>query len=281
MSKVLNANEICGHALRMVGAWPTSETAPLAEHLREALFRLDLIMAENAGVMEVFNLQLPTIEVTLTNGQQAYSLRALLLTQYPPNGIMFPIDASILLPGNNRQPLTIITRDRWDNLDQTSRYGVPVYAYMDRLTTDSMIRLWPFPAASDVTVYKLQLNLQQGAPNVAPAGVSGARAEDTNVTNLRAAWQRYMVYALACDLGDGAINKQPIQRLQRWTKERDDARFRIEVFENREHDNEPPIVDGYAIEDYLTEPRMRVYSRTSGTTSAGDDGNSGFDSGFG
>lgn len=250
MSKVLNANELCGFALRMVGAWPTSETAPLAEHLREALFRLDLLMAENAGIREVFHLQPPTIEVTLTNGQQSYNLRALLLTQYPENGIMFPLDAAIVLATGTVLPIEIVTREKWDRLPNLVSYGVPVFAYMDRLTADSMIRLWPYPAAGDTTVYKLRLNVQVGAPNLAPAGNTGARAESTNITGLRAAWQRYMIHALACDLGNGAINKQPIQRLQLWMKERDQAKFDIEAFENREHDTELPIVDGYRIADY-------------------------------
>lgn len=250
MSKVLNANELCGHALRMVGAWPTSETAPLAEHLREALFRFDLLMAENAGVREVFHLQLPTIEVELTNGQQSYNLRSLLLTEYPSQGIMFPIDAAIVLSSGTALPVEIVTREKWDRLPNLINYGVPIFAYMDRLVADSMIRLWPYPAVGDTTVYKLRLNLQQGAPNLAPSGVTGAKAEDTNVTGLRAAWQRYFIYALAYDLGDGAINKQSPQRLQLWAKERDAALARIEIFENRDHDTEPPIVDGYRIDDY-------------------------------
>lgn len=250
MSKVLNANELCGLALRMVGAWPTSDTAPLAEHLREALSRLDLLMAENAGVREVFHLQLPTIVVDLVNGQQNYNLRALLLTQYPEQGIMFPIDASIELASGTILPLEIVSREKWDRLPDVINYGVPIYAYMDRLVADSMIRLWPFPAAGDASLYKLRLNLQQGAPNLAPANVTGARAESTSVTGLRAAWQRYFVYALAYDLGDGAINKQSTTRLQLWAKERDAALARIEAFENRDHDTEPPIVDGYRTDDY-------------------------------
>lgn len=254
MSKVLNANELCGRALRMVGAWPTSETAPLAEHLREALFRLDLIMAENAGVMEVFNLQLPTIEVTLTNGQQNYNVRSLLLGQYPANGIMFPIDAAVVLATGTVLPVEIVSREKWDRLPNLVSYGVPTFIYMDRLIADPMIRLWPYPAAGDASVYKLRLNVQQGANNVAPQGVTGARPEDTTILNLRAAWQRYMIYALAYDLGDGAINKQPIPRLKEWARERDAARFRIESFENREHDTEPPIVDGYRTEDYEERP---------------------------
>lgn len=254
MSRVLNANEICGFALRMVGAWPTSETAPLAEHLREALFRLDLIMAENAGVREVFHLQPPAIEVDLTNGQQAYNLRTLLLTQYPSQGIMFALDAALVLPSGTALPLEIVSREKWDRIPNLAQHGVPVLAYLDRLTTDSMLRLWPVPAPSDTTLYKLRLNVQQGAPNLAPTGLSGARAEDTNVTGLRAAWQRFMIYSLAYDLGNGAINKQPIARLQLWKQDRDQAKGDIEAFENREHDTEPPIVDGYRTDDYEGEP---------------------------
>jgi hypothetical protein len=250
MSKVLNANEICGQALRMVGAWPTSETAPLGEHLRQALISLDLIMAENAGVREVFHLVPPTIQVTLTNGEQTYDLRQMLTSQFPSQGIMFPIEASLTLETGTVLPVEIVTRQKWESFPNLQTYGVPAFIYIDRLPTESVLRLWPYPHEDDEQVYKLNLVVQEGAPNLAPSGVTGARAEDTSLTGLRAAWQRYMIFALACDLGNGAINKQALTRLEAWGRERDIAMNKIESFENQEHDTEEPIALGYRTEEY-------------------------------
>lgn len=255
MPRILPSEDICARALRMVGEFPTSESAPDGEQLREAMFWLDMIYATTAGIREVFHLQPASVVITLTPGVRQYDLQTAMGGGWPGDGISFPTGAELLFPGGTKLPVEIVQKKTMDEIGTPAGTGVPRLIYIDRSPTPSIVT-WPTLAATEVQTYQLLLAFQRQSPDLSPKGVSGARPNSTNETGLRASWQQWMVLTLAISLGSGAINKQSDTTLQRWEKMAGTIRQELDAFENREHDTEPPIVDGYAISDYEAEARL-------------------------
>ncbi|MER8967715.1 hypothetical protein NKI25_18670 [Mesorhizobium sp. M0808] len=247
MSRVLKAKEICERALRMIGKFPTTESAPDGEDLREALFWLDMVMAEVAGTTRLFFLIPASIRLTLVAGQQPYLLSDE-ITAFPDNGFQFPVAAWLEDANGNRTPLEIVARDTWLEKSLLSTPGTPCEVYIDRLP-DPTLYTYPTIDATDTDVWTVVLDFQSYAPNVAPAGVSGTRPQDSVETLFRQAWQRWLTYKLCVDIGGGAVVKLPENSLARFEREELKARGALEAFENREHDTEPPTVEPFGMED--------------------------------
>lgn len=246
MSRSLFGREICERALRLVGQFPITESAPDGEHLREALFWLDLILAEIAGTHRVFFLVPTTKSLFLVAGEQSYNLSSTLGDEYPTDGIQFPVDAWIEDSGANRAPIQLVTRQAFESHPKSDESGVPVEAYIDRLASPTLHTFPTLPSTATET-YTIKLVVQTFAPNVAPSGVSGTRPQGTALHGFRQAWQRYLIYRLARDLGSGAIIKLPDASLKRYQEEGERAERPLLAFENREHDTEEPIVEPHGM----------------------------------
>ena len=144
-----------------------------------------------------------------------------------------------------RRPVDIVTRDHFLNHRHPGdSNGHPRQVYIDRLP-DNQLYLYPFPSSTDSNLYILELDVQTYAPNVAPAGVTGTQPQSQVLTKFRQAWQRYLCAQLAHDLGTGPIFKLSEARLNRFGSMASAAKNELEAFENREHDNEPPICHPY------------------------------------
>ena len=141
-----------------------------------------------------------------------------------------------------RHPIKIVKRDMFLARHEPNATGEPHMVYIDRLP-DLQLYLHPFPSATDPIFRVLQLDVQTYAPNVAPAGVTGTQPQANVLTQFRQAWQRYLVFKLSADLGSGAILKLPQQSINNFNNEAQLAKDRLEAFENREHDDVPPICD--------------------------------------
>jgi len=159
-----------------------------------------------------------------------------------------------------RHPISIVKRDQFMREHQPERNGRPEMIYIDRLP-DSQLYLHPWPEATDPGFYVLQLDVQTYAPNVAPAGVTGTQPQGAVLTKFRQAWQRYLVAQLSHDLGSGPIYKIGESSLNRFAGMAAMAKDRLEAFENREHDDTPPICASHDIDDdcgdYRFEERRR------------------------
>lgn len=253
MARTLSSNDLCGRALRMVGEFPTDQTAPDGEQLREALFWLDLIMASNAGLREVFHLQPATVAITLVPGQKDYSLSASMAGFFPRDGFSFPTHCEMLWPGQHAIPIPIVSKKRFSEIGRPDEIGVPRMIYIDRLPTDQRLLTWPTLSATETQVYKLMLDFQKSSPDLSPSGVSGARPNDTTITGLRTAWQQWVIMKLAIALGSGAINKQQASTIALWEKQAAEIKVELDAFENREHTTTIPVCESYGIDDYEAE----------------------------
>lgn len=243
MSRVLTAKEVCERALRAIGTFPLSESAPDAEQLREAMFWLDLIMAEVAGTRRLLHLIPEPVQFALTPGVSRYPLKSTLAGQYPIDGIQFPVGAWVVT-NSGEVPIPIVRRDTWSQAQAQAATGAPRMVYIDRapeLTLYTYPTL-PLDAASPLL---LQLDFQRNAPNVAPGGVSGAVPQDSTVTGYRQSWQRYLIMRLAMDIGSGPVIKLAEQSLARFERQALTAVHQLDAFENQEHDTEPPITRAF------------------------------------
>lgn len=242
MSSVLTASQICGKALRAIGAFPITESAPDGEQLREAMSWLDLIMAETAGTEKIFTLVPSTLPIPLVNGTGTYNLNNALGANLPINQVQYPIDAWLQDQNGNRYDLTITQRQTFEDVYQPAETGVPIWIYIDRLPNPTL-RTFPTIDAADPNTYTLYLLAQTYAPNVAPAGVTGTVPQGSILTGFSQAWQRWLVLQLAHDLASGPVIKLPQPSIDNFDKMAGRALERLLAFENREHDTEDPVCD--------------------------------------
>lgn len=254
MTRLLNATDICTRALRMIGAFPTSESAPEGEDLQEALNWLDLIMGEMAGTAYLFSFVPATIFVPIVNGAAVLPVP---INNSLMGTVAFPTEAFLVRPGGFCDAVTIVTRETFESVSAQAAIGQPRWVFVDR-TPDPVIQLFPAIDAADPGVYQLGLVVQTEPPDVTPKGVANSQPTSTG-HGFRAAWQRMLIYRLAADIGRGPVRTLPQGRLNDFRKEADIAFARLEVFD-RQHDNEPPIAASYDIGD-LREGFPRDYDR--------------------
>lgn len=246
MSRTLKAVEICSRALRLIGKFPVTDTAPDGEDLREALHWLDLLMAEHAGTgRRFFLIPAEPMRIPLVADTATYDL-ADDVQNVPADGFQFPVDAVLEDEQGNRTPLTIVARDTWDAKTNMATSGAPCEVFIDRLAAEPKLSVYPVPAESDL--WTVVLNVQTYAPNVAPAGVSGSRPQGATETNYRQAWQRWLIYRLAIDLGNGAIVHLPLDRIASYERQARAAELELDAYENREHDTEAPVAQPYGMD---------------------------------
>ena len=86
MSKLWKASGICERALRKIGAFSVNDTAADPEELSEALYWLDLAVAELAGTEQCQWLIPTTLSIALTANTPSYDLSTALGTGNPTDG---------------------------------------------------------------------------------------------------------------------------------------------------------------------------------------------------
>jgi hypothetical protein len=245
MSAVFTAAQVASTALRAIGSFPITESAPDGEHLREAMTWLDMLLAEKAGTMRIFQRVPATLSFPIVNGTQAYNLYTALGSQLPADRIQFVIDAWMQDQSGTRYPIEIVNRQKFETVDLPSETGMPEWIYIDRQQPPQVasptLQIFPTPDVADPTVYTLFLEVQQYAPTVAPGGVTGTQPQSAVLHAFGVAWQRWMVFQLAHDLGSGPIVKIGEASLTRFEKTATAAMAKLEAFENREQETTPPI----------------------------------------
>lgn len=247
MSRVLAASEICARSLRAIGAFPVTESSADGEQLREAMHWLDLILAETVGTDRIFSRVYPTtLPLTITNGTQSYNLFNSLGTALPPDKLLYITGAWIEDAAGNRYEVEVVGRETFEDVPDLAETGKPCRLTVDR-TENPTLRIFPTPASTDSETWTLKLVGQQYAPNVAPGGVTGTIPSGSALHQFGQAWQRWMVLQLAHDLGSGPIFKIAETSLTRFQKQADDARGRLDGFENAEHETGAPVCEPWGM----------------------------------
>ena len=137
----------------------------------------------------------------------------------------------------------LVTDNPWHRFEEEAdpdETGTPTMIYIDRLENPKL-RIFPVPSSTDTETWTIFLIVQTFAPDVSPKGVTGQQPNNSVLTGIRQAWQRWAVWQLAHDIGSGPVYALPDTRLQRFEKSADDAKTALLAYENREHESTPPI----------------------------------------
>ena len=233
MSKLWKASGICERALRKIGAFSVNDTAADPEELSEALYWLDLAVAELAGTEQCQWLIPTTLSIALTANTPSYDLSTALGQANPTDGVLFPIEAWLRNSNGEDEPLEIIRRKEYEDIADKDAVGAPTRIYIDRLGADQNLFVHPVP---DATGYTIRLVCQTYAPNLVGATPNAGG----NVGHgFSAEWQKWMVNQNAADIGSGPVRRLPPSEINDMRTQAEASRARLMAYSNREKVSQP------------------------------------------
>lgn len=233
MSKLWKASGIAERALRKIGAMSINDTAADHEELSEALYWMDLAVAEFAGSERCQWLIPATLSKALSADTASYDLSDFLGTSNPTDGVLFPVSAWIRNSSGEDAEIQILRRTEYEAITDKDQSGEPCSIYIDRLNADQNLYVWPVP--SDAT-YTLRLVCQTYAPNL----LSGTPNEGGNVAHgFSAEWQRWLVLQTAADIGSGPVRRLPSQEVSDMRQQAEISRSRLLTYSNTEKPSQP------------------------------------------
>jgi len=203
MAKLFSAREICTLAMRLAGVVAPQDTAAAESNTLVALSYLDLILGEKSGTTRLWFLV--PVDLTFTYTADADS-----------------VDISALLGSNNRidmlraaynadtdDEIALLRREDFDKIRNGGTFpfapGRKLYVASDGDDTyTAYMRPVPTEALSvRVTGNKLSTT------------VTAATGSSSNLAHgFETAWQRWMIYALAADIGNGPLARLPTDRVE-------------------------------------------------------------------
>lgn len=233
MSKLWKASGICERALRKIGAFSVNDTAADPEELSEALYWLDLAVAELAGTEQCQWLIPTTLSIALSANTASYDLSAALGMANPTDGVLFPIEAWIRDSSGNDTPIDIIRRRDFEDIEDKDKAGVTDRIYIDRLNEDQNVFVYPVPA---VTGYSIRLLCQTYAANM----LSGSPEGGGNIAHgFSAEWQRWLILQNAADIGSGPVRRLPPGEINDIRQQAAISRSALMAYSNREKVSQP------------------------------------------
>lgn len=229
MAQLMGVDEICIQALRKIQAYVPSDTGPDGNELNISRESLDIVLKHYLSSDHFWFVVSDTLSVTLAEDDDDYDLKTELGASWPSQGIAFPVDAALVDSNGNKNDLTIIRRDQWDNRDQTET-GRPREVFFDRSDpTTIRMRTWP-TISTDATTYTAELTVQKFAKQVWGGGVAA-----TTSAGLEPSFNMWAIYALSCYLGDGTIKELNDRTIDRLMRTRNTLFDDVKAFANAEH----------------------------------------------
>lgn len=233
MSKLWKASGICERALRKIGAFSVNDTAADPEELAEALYWLDLAVAELAGTEQCQWLIPTTLSIALTANTANYDLSDALGTANPTDGVLFPIEAWLRDSDGLDTPIDIIRRRDFEDIEDKDKAGVTDRIYIDRLNEDQNIFIYP---VVDESGYSIRLLCQTYAPNM----LSGTPEGGGNIAHgFSAEWQRWLILQNAADIGSGPVRRLPPGEINDIRQQAAISRAALMAYSNREKVSQP------------------------------------------
>jgi hypothetical protein len=226
MSGKLKVVEIATKALEKIGAFTANMTAPDPDELRRAIEWLDITVAHVAGTNRLFFLTPVTVTSTLTAATSSYVLSTLMGVNFPATGMAFPVEAYLRDSSGNDEPLELINRAEYEEIEDKTTSGPPEKVYIDRLSANQNIYVYPVP--SDGT-YSLRLVFQSYPATLTGGTVAGAGNLDHGFTQ---EWQLYLIMSLAATIGSGPVRTLPSAETARMEQIAGAAFARLMIYGN-------------------------------------------------
>lgn len=230
-SLAMSATDVAQRCLRKIGAYSINDTGPDEAEMAETLFWLEMLIAELTGTQDCFWLTAATLSVPLQPTISSYKLAD--VPGYPREGVTFVTgcwvhDASN--PGNDT-PIEIVRRKTYENQSQKSTSGTPEQVYIDRVQPSPTLITYPVLGAG-ITGFSLRLLLQTYNPSV--LAVKGNLPTGSKATGMGVEWNRYLVYALSAEIGDGPVRKIDKADVKDWREVATSSLAKLNSYSNRE-----------------------------------------------
>lgn len=226
MARVLTVSDICKRALRLIGEFPITETAPGQEQMSEALLQFDLMMAYEAGINDLVFFVPPTMTIQIAGGTQEYDLDTAAVTVGATSGVQKPLSA-VLDDGNgNITPLDMVTRNEFEQLANRLETGTPTRLYIDRLSSPAKMLVHPTPAVG-VDNFIVRMVFQTYSADL-------TKDAGNQSLKIRQAWGLWAQFALAEIIGSGPVRKLPETEIARLMKKAGDMKNELLQSDNRE-----------------------------------------------
>lgn len=231
MARVYEAREICERALRKIGSYSINDTGASASAMAEARWWLDMVLGHVSARQRCWWMVEDTAEFSLTAGEADYLLSAALPNAPSAQAV---VGLWIIRAGDGTsEPLKIVRRQEWEGRRTTSG-DPPEIAYIDR-TGEPTLRVNPIPA--DPSSYQLRVVYQSIAPDV--------RTGDPNakLAKWRAAWNLWIVTALAAEIGDGPVRKLPGDEVRAMRSDAAKLLAELDAYDAHEQADEPRRIE--------------------------------------
>jgi hypothetical protein len=218
--KFRTAAEIATLALERAGVFPVSDTGPDPVQLSRALTRLDMVVAEKAGVLRNWMLVPATAVVPLTADLASFDLITQAGGAIPVDDFQFVVETKLRFSNGDDQDIERIGRYEYEALPRKDQSGVPQFLFIDRTPRRPVAYVEPVPA---VAGFSLLVTYQRYAPDLTRKG----GAVDIG---LEPAWTRWAEYATAADIASGPVVRRPIAEVREWRAVAEAAWNKLEAF---------------------------------------------------
>lgn len=206
MAKLFSAREICALALKKIGVISAQDTAASEGSILTALQHLDLLLGEKTATSRFWSLVPQASTFTYPADAESCDISSLMGT-----GNALDIFMHAYLDDTDDE-ITLLTREEFDLYKNSGlfpfRTSRVLYVQTDSGDQSFTAYLRPVPTAA----IEIRVTGQKLSPTVSAAAGSTANLAHGMETGL----QRWMVFALSCDLGDGPLARLPEDRLDRW-----------------------------------------------------------------
>lgn len=248
-STFYSAVEVATLALQKVGSFSLDMTEPDEVQVYRALQWFDLEIAHLAGTGKCFWLMRDEVEVVLEDGINSYDLDSVAIDPDTGTalklGIQFPKEAMLEDADGVRRDrdIPLVTQQEFRrHISRPTTTGEPRAIFIDRLNGPTM---HVYPTPTDVEDgFKIILTVQTFANSVKPRGTTGDAGLGNRATGFPQAWNLWAVTRLASLIGDGPVVKLPAQTVALYTQQATGYLLALEAYQNRDHDNRPPIIRG-------------------------------------
>lgn len=219
----MNAASIAADALRQIGAFPPTQSSANPHELRVAVSALSDLVAHLYGTEEVPWLR-EYVAVELVADTATYDLAAVTsdASGCDPSIIehwdrAWLIEETSGVTTQRRTHFPLLYEPEWQARCSQGQTGRPEIGWISRRLTP-ILHVYPVPTDSDV--FTVEIDAQRE-----PRRLSAKNGEVR--VPLPISWRKYLVTALAADIGDGAVRKLEEGRLGRLQRDAAQAESKL------------------------------------------------------
>lgn len=253
MPTIKTAKKIAEDALKTIGAFPASMSAPDPGELRDTLNWLEMILNNQSGIRPLAGFW-DTIEIPLEAGIGDYDL-----SDYAnDSGVCDVFSVCLVDSLGNTDPLDFEYENNalLENLTQT---GCPSRATVTK-DRESVLKVYPTPTQTEEdSGLVLRLRIQTYHNPIDPTGVA-----DVDLL-LRPSWYLWITKRTAYEIGCGPVRRLAESELQRLEKDAEKLEDGLLARDGKERGSNPPVTEPVACSVDIHPSQLTGYRSRSKT----------------